>query len=1089
MAIEQLPPDLLSRIRHLLLPFVSTEDDRQALLTEAFYISEPRLYQQIDCTGSARNFTILCIKTLLNYGCLPDRMHSISRILETLRYDVGVDKQNEIDVLIEACNALCMVKREQESIPFIPTKTQAPINSIDTPHDARVPTIFISYSHTNSTFAQELITDLQRVGHACWVDKSEIKGGEEWMMTIAEGIINSYACLIITSRKALESRWVQDEILWARKKNKVIIPILLEDVYDDKRFFPLVSYQGIEFFGDKFDYQRAFQNLLRCIPNPQISVASLPPEPTKHDDLDFAMPSTGISTNAQQRKTELAYLERLRFEELVNSEKYTPMSGHSDAGTSLDRISFKPVIARPEFELLSQNTQKNAGETRRFEDAVSELKMIRRAVLLGEPGGGKTTTLWQFASKLLAAASSQKLEPIPLLIRLGGWIDDTQTLINFIQQELGQLGQYLQNLLDTNRAALLLDGMNEIPVAQRKWKYKQIQQFALQYTKLTLIITCRVQDYDTDLGLAKINITPLDPIRIRAFISRYLEDSSDKLFWKIAGEAARDYERRFRQAFAHQLQNWESVFWKHTRLPMGMNWGWLEGDNRYWNKWISLRDDPQSLLALVSNPYMLLMLTGVYANEGELPGNRGELFKSFVETLLLRENIIARDPNTHRPAIGEDATEFLSALAEVADLMQMERKQGDGAVNSVTALDLQQVQEILSPKQLYWASSTNILSFDTKVRFTHQLLQEYFVAFFMNRKIKEGRLKPSDMWQPDAWWERTNWEEATVLLAGLYSQDCTPVLNWIGDINPEVIAQCILRSHAYTPRSTLLKLRERWLQRIVGDQADSEPRSRAGVARALGLIILDKLPLDNRPGVSVSMYTGRSIPDISWIAIEGGEFQIQGKQHTMSSFWISKYPVTYSQFQTFVEADDFLDERWWRGLPKEDAWGAVWDVHEQGFAYHNHPRTMVSWYQATAFCRWLSHKTNMLITLPTEAQWEIAAGSRQGFLYSWGNKSIRGRANTKETKIYMTSAVGIFPEGKTAQGVYDMTGNVWEWCKNKFDEPDNLEEDDTGVARIQRGGTWDDPLSNASTTYRHWSAPDLRKRSMGIRLVTILITN
>ncbi len=69
----------------------------------------------------------------------------------------------------------------------------------------------------------------------------------------------------------------------------------------------------------------------------------------------------------------------------------------------------------------------------------------------------------------------------------------------------------------------------------------------------------------------------------------------------------------------------------------------------------------------------------------------------------------------------------------------------------------------------------------------------------MDTEIKAGRLNASTIWKPANWWERTNWEEAAILLAGLYSDDCTPVLNWLADANPEVIVQCMLRSGATTP--------------------------------------------------------------------------------------------------------------------------------------------------------------------------------------------------------------------------------------------------------------------------------------------------
>jgi hypothetical protein len=128
------------------------------------------------------------------------------------------------------------------------------------------PTVFISYAHQDAEFANRLIADLDANGHACWIDTSSIKGGDEWMITIAEGISASYAFVVIVTQKALESRWVRDEILWARNEEKQIIPLILENVLRDKRFFLLNSYQGVTLFDG--DYATALPKLLRALPTP-----------------------------------------------------------------------------------------------------------------------------------------------------------------------------------------------------------------------------------------------------------------------------------------------------------------------------------------------------------------------------------------------------------------------------------------------------------------------------------------------------------------------------------------------------------------------------------------------------------------------------------------------------------------------------------------------------------------------------------------------------------------------------------------------------------------------------------------------------
>lgn len=172
--------------------------------------------------------------------------------------------------------------------------------SLTTPNTERTPTVFVSYSHDDKEFAERLIRDLQAAGHAIWIDVSRLKGGDVWIRAISEGIINSYAFVVVATERSLGSSWVQDEITWAKQRGKLIIPLLLEDVLTHPDFFPLARYQGIKFF--ETDYDPAVRDLLAGLPAPPSS-ADVPIEPPK----------------MTQRALELQYLDRLRFEVLLNT--------------------------------------------------------------------------------------------------------------------------------------------------------------------------------------------------------------------------------------------------------------------------------------------------------------------------------------------------------------------------------------------------------------------------------------------------------------------------------------------------------------------------------------------------------------------------------------------------------------------------------------------------------------------------------------------------------------------------------------------------------------------------------------------------
>lgn len=1075
------PPDLFPRARQILLPLVATQDEREALLTEAFYLLDPLLYG-ISRKGSPKVFAVNCLKKLLDYGCLSKGEHSLARLLLTARYDYGAEKHAEIDALISMANTLCQsaVPAPTPTAIAVPAAGPAPVQTIATPRDERRPTVFISYYHGDADFANQLIADLSAAGHACWIDTSAIKGGDEWVLTIAEGIINSYGLVVIVTFEALQSKWVQKEILWAQQKKKRIVPVILENVLNEMRFFPLVDCQGVTLFDS--DYVTALPKLLRSLP------------PFVLPDVEISEAQSGASRHrpgAVPRKLELAYLERLKLEELLSTEKYTPMGGSSQQRQH--RAEMRAV-----FELLPMGKERMVQqETRRFENAVEEIHRIRRAVLLGEPGGGKTTTIWKLAADLVEAALQDREAPIPLLIRLGRWTDADQPLHAFIAAQLGDLGDRLDLLLSEERAALLLDGLNELPASQHEEKYPRVQRFIEQHPKLLAVVSCRELDYTIDLGFDRISITPLDPIRIREFAGRYLgEGKGEALFWQLAGG---DTVRKIWEVWQAAGATFE-LFWTAQDIPKDEPnvYGRTSGEqDRVWREKVR---GTHTLMELASNPYMLLMLTSVYAEQGELPENRGELFQLFVGTLLKRERI----PENEQTPLTEN-------LARVAYEMQIRRAPDDkdDAGGALTVLPEDEVNAILGERMLYLAGSASILSVGEQVRFTHQLLQEYFAAKHMDIEFRAGRLKAADIWPPDRWWERTNWEEAGILLAGLYSDDCTPIVEWVAEANPEVAARCVTLSGAGLAATTRERLRTRWIPRLTDLKRDPNPKARAAVGRALGLT-----GSDNRKGVGMvekPFGDGRIVPlpDIDWVEIPGGEFQYgdtnepaaKPQNLTLPTFHISRYPVTCAQFQTFLDdPEGYADPRWFDGLAARDD---DRPMGEQYFKFANHPRDTVNWYQGMAFCRWFSWRCDSTydlkkveewsVRLPTEYEWEKAArgasGQEGGRLYPYEGDFDATKCNTRETGLGQTSAVGIFPNGASPYGVMDMSGNVWEWCLSDYDKPalearkENLR---TTNSRVLRGGSWFNNQVNARAVFRHFIHPAFRNVKFGFRVVVVV---
>jgi formylglycine-generating enzyme required for sulfatase activity len=160
----------------------------------------------------------------------------------------------------------------------------------------------------------------------------------------------------------------------------------------------------------------------------------------------------------------------------------------------------------------------------------------------------------------------------------------------------------------------------------------------------------------------------------------------------------------------------------------------------------------------------------------------------------------------------------------------------------------------------------------------------------------------------------------------------------------------------------------------------------------------------------------------------------------------------------------------------------------------NYPRVSVSWYEAVAFCAWLTEqlrqkdelRDGQVIRLPHEAEWEQAArwnaqlGQADDRHFPWGNseKDVDQRCNMSYTGIDHPSTVGLFPSGHAECGATDMCGNVWEWCEDWHDDKDKR-------FRVLRGGSFGDIPPYMHCGFRGRDHPGCRSWRVGFRVVCV----
>jgi len=238
-------------------------------------------------------------------------------------------------------------------------------------------------------------------------------------------------------------------------------------------------------------------------------------------------------------------------------------------------------------------------------------------------------------------------------------------------------------------------------------------------------------------------------------------------------------------------------------------------------------------------------------------------------------------------------------------------------------------------------------------------------------------------------------------------------------------------------------------------------------------------------------------------------------QVKVSDFYMAKHAVTVEQFETFImetnyktDADRGGGSDVWSGKEWKSKAGVNWrcDVTGEEQKDKQHPVIHVSWNDVTEYCNWLSKKLNAIFRLPTEAEWEYACRSGTTTPFNTGENLTTEQANYNGNYPYRnnprgkylgkTMPVGSYPPN--AWGLYDMHGNVWEWCmdwygKKYYDEcknkgiVKNLAGPETGLCRVLRGGSWYGGGRRCRSAYRAYYGPDRRFNRfnrIGFRLVS-----
>ncbi|MEI6778850.1 MAG: SUMF1/EgtB/PvdO family nonheme iron enzyme [Chloroflexales bacterium] len=706
----------------------------------------------------------------------------------------------------------------------------------------------------------------------------------------------------------------------------------------------------------------------------------------------------------------------------------------SPSGYEREELSF--MALRHAFSSANHAPEPAPPETHTFTDLRDGLARYGHMLLLGPPGGGKTTALWRLALDLAEAGlTGDDTASLPVFVRLGG-LQPGQSLPDLLRADLASasledahglrfpltahraLAGLLDDLLTDGRLTVLWDGLNEVPRSQFAASARALDTFRRDHpgrlggSPTQSVTTCRADDHallreecgSDPYPVQGVTIQGLDQETIRQVVIGRLGDAP--------GAALLD---------------------------------------------ALSQPDHAALAGLARTPLLLTMLCEVYDAAGVLPRNRGQLLQQFVAQRWEWEQ-------QRRPEGWIDVAIQERALADLAYEMTWSVGRGTSVSRRFAEKHLRAAGGTPDLTKLLHlgrsADLVEILADGTQVRFTHQLVQEYFAAVGLQTKLRATTKLQQGAWlrrrilaryiQPG---ERTGWEETLLLMAGIEGNVGMArelILSFVAQ--PLQAARLLEAEGASGDPGLRDEVRAEALRQVADQAIDWQRRLDAG--RALTLVGDPRIPVSAEAwhtSLQNPSTTFTAAGDHYWRYVPAGRYRIGGwekdeptAEHDVAAFWMARLPITVAQFARFVAEGYREDAHWtpngltWRGNRTEPyRWG------DPQYSGANQPMTIVTWYEATAFCHWLMEQlttvlpANHELRLPTEAEWEVAAaydGTATHRTYPWGEEALTPeRAVYDAWKLNAAAPVGLCPAEASACGALDLAGNVSEWCASHFD--------------------------------------------------------
>ncbi len=806
---------------------------------------------------------------------------------------------------------------------------------------------------------------------------------------------------------------------------------------------------------------------------------------------------------------------RLRLEDV-----YVPLAGqrtHASSATRLPGPGHLQRVARSRSVMSCDHL--NAHAVIPLHDLVRDLPCL---VVLGDPGAGKSTLV---RSLLLALAQGQGQQQfgiegvwLPIFFPIAAFAEARSAAGQHDLAPLDYLSIYYQGLSQPNysilfrrallagRALVLFDGIDEVR-GDRLAMVRCLEAFVREWDAPgnRFITTSRIAGYDDaplDENLfACITVQPLTDAGIRSFIAR----------WSNA------YER----AGAHDLPTDPQVAELELQRRTEAHTSDLSA---------AVFTDPH-VTALARSPLLLTILALIHHEGARLPDRRVDLYRLCVEALAETWNrarsLSGREIDVYLGSEKLDERFVVNLLGPAALWM---REESPGGLVERSDLEQQIAATLVQTDGLPHGRARRLAqSFVDLMRRETGLLQErgYQRYGFLHLTFEEylaarALLESVTVHDPDALVHARctdpGWREVLrLMVAAAPQREAQRLLLHLLAAptssetygRPVVLAgECLLDIGRNSATQRAWSAVEEHLVTLMSNPAPTFA-NRLAAGEVLG-------KLDDPRLLDVQSGNAPACP--YWCPIEAGAFWYSS-DHTRRRlqqarlprcYAIARFPVTNAEYARFIAAGGYHTRRWWSAVgwaflqpgghpsPLDDP--AQFITHPShwehpSFSEPNQPVVGVSWYEASAYCAWLTHQGHTIgwlpatatIRLPTSLEWERAARHTDQRHYPWGDtEPDSDYANSAESDMHCPTPVGCYPLGAAACGALDMAGNVWEWTATLTDECEQVapRNDFTLTEKPAiRGGAF-----NWSRDYLHcgaayWFSPGHRQNLVGFRIV------